>query len=165
VALQQTFVFPHPILALGSTLTARGITTKALLVGYEPGQVLLLDRRFLDPRRPTLPPSKAEKAEGLPPYSAHLPLLPPHVLTYNHTLHNLHTLHTSPSSLESTTLLLGLGDLDLFFTRLHPSSKPFDLLPETFNHVLVSVVLVVSVVGVWFMGRAAQAKTLREAWA
>ncbi|GAB5037215.1 er membrane protein complex subunit partial, partial [Nannochloropsis oceanica] len=165
VALQQTFVFPHPILALGSTLTARGITTKALLVGYEPGQVLLLDRRFLDPRRPTLPPSKAEKAEGLPPYSAHLPLLPSHVLTYNHILHNLHTLHTSPSSLESTTLLLGLGDLDLFFTRLHPSSKPFDLLPETFNHVLVSVVLVVSVVGVWFMGRAAQAKTLREAWA
>jgi hypothetical protein len=137
-----------------------------LLVGFEPGQILLLDRRLLDPRRPTaLPLSKAEKAEGLLPYAPHLPVLPPHVVTYNHTLHGLHSLYTAPSSLESTTLLLGVGDLDLYFTRLYPSHKPFDLLPDTFNHVLVSLVLLISVVGVGFLGKAAQAKALREAWA
>lgn len=59
------FSFSHKS---GSTLTAQGITSKALLLGFAPGQILSLDRRFLDPRRPVLAPGKkptaAEAAEG-----------------------------------------------------------------------------------------------------
>ncbi len=59
---------PPPPPPPGATLTAQGITTKSLLLGFAPGQLLALDRRLLDPRRPVLAPGKqptaAERAEG-----------------------------------------------------------------------------------------------------
>lgn len=43
-----------------------------------PGRAYLLDRRFLDPRRPIIAPgakpTPAQAAEGLPPYAPELPL-------------------------------------------------------------------------------------------
>ena len=43
------------------------------------GQVYLLDRRFLDPRRPIIPPGQKptpdQIAEALPPYAPELPVM------------------------------------------------------------------------------------------
>ena len=43
------------------------------------GQVYLLDRRFLDPRRPIIPPGQKptpeQIAEALPPYAPDLPVM------------------------------------------------------------------------------------------
>lgn len=69
---------------------------------------------------------------------SHRPPPPP---TKTITQINTHTTHKqAPSKLESTSLVLAVG-LDLFFTRVTPS-KPFDLLSEEFNHVMVSDLVV-----------------------
>ena len=51
VVLQKTFVFPEGIKAMVTTQSKRGITNKHLVLGLVSDQLLLLDRRMLDPRR------------------------------------------------------------------------------------------------------------------
>jgi hypothetical protein len=45
------------------TITERGITNKNLLLGLSTGQILALDTRVIDPRRPLVPPTQLEKEE------------------------------------------------------------------------------------------------------
>ncbi|KAJ1453827.1 hypothetical protein M885DRAFT_258282 [Pelagophyceae sp. CCMP2097] len=54
VALQRSFALGKPIVSLSATVTARAVASKHVLVGIAPGQVAALDRRLLDPRRPSL---------------------------------------------------------------------------------------------------------------
>ncbi|CAM9185897.1 unnamed protein product, partial [Ectocarpus sp. 12 AP-2014] len=83
IVLQKTFIFPLPVTALGITLTQYGITSKNILVGTAVGQVVSLDRRFLDPRRPQEEPTKTEKEEKLIQYQPYLPVVPTQVLSYH----------------------------------------------------------------------------------
>lgn len=54
-----------------------------LFLGAEtPAQVVMMDRRLLDPRRPVEEPSKFEKEERLLQYQPHLPVVPTQVLSY-----------------------------------------------------------------------------------
>lgn len=89
-----------------------------------PGRVYLLDRRFLDPRRPHIPPggkpTPAQAAEGLPPYAAELPLGGASFATLDHRVAGLRGVVVEAAVLESTQLMLAHG-LDLFYTRLTPS--------------------------------------------
>lgn len=39
IVMQKTFIFPHPVTALGVAVTQRGITAKDILVGTALGQV------------------------------------------------------------------------------------------------------------------------------
>ena len=45
--------------------------------------MLALEKRFLDPRRPTKP-TKTDREEGLVPYHPSLPIIPHHIITTNH---------------------------------------------------------------------------------
>jgi hypothetical protein len=66
--------------------------------------------------------------------------------------------------LESQSLILAFGGPDVFFSRVSPS-KGFDLLPETFNRPLLSIV-VVALVGVVIVVRnRSQKKTVMNGWA
>jgi len=51
-------------------------------------QVLALEKRFLDPRRPTKP-TKTDREEGLVPYHPSLPIIPHHIITTNHQVRGL----------------------------------------------------------------------------
>jgi hypothetical protein len=74
----QTFLARLPVSGLAVTRSARGSTAKQVLLLGAGGQVALLDRRFLDPRRPIVPPGQKptpeQAAEGLPAYQPELPL-------------------------------------------------------------------------------------------
>ena len=52
-------------------------------------QVLSLDRKFLDPRRPIGKPTENDIEEMLVPYSPYLPIIPTSVLSYNRTVQQL----------------------------------------------------------------------------
>ena len=56
---------PKAVTALGVTQTVRGITSKHILFALGSHQILSVDRRWLDPRRPSGDPKKSEKVEGL----------------------------------------------------------------------------------------------------
>ena len=49
-------------------------------------QVLSLDRKFLDPRRPVGKPSADDMEEMLVPYQPFMPIIPTAVLSYNNTI-------------------------------------------------------------------------------
>ncbi|KAK4396434.1 ER membrane protein complex subunit [Sesamum angolense] len=71
----QSYFFAHSVKTMAVTSTAKGITSKQVLLGTIGDQVLALDKRFLDPRR-TVNPTQAEKEEGIIPLTDSLPIIP-----------------------------------------------------------------------------------------
>ena len=70
---------------------------------------------------------------------------------------------STSASLESQSLVLAYGGADIFFVRLAPS-KGFDLLPENFNRILLSVVVMGLVVAVAVVKSMAGKKMVKLAW-
>jgi hypothetical protein len=161
ITKSQSYFFPHSLKSISVTLTAKGITSKQLLVGTIGDQVLALDKRFLDPRR-SLNPSQAEKEEGILPLAESLPIIPQSYVTHSLKVEKLKGIETIPTKLESTTLVFSYG-LDLFFTRLAPS-RTYDSLTEDFSYALLLLtilVLVIAIVATWILS---ERKDLQEKW-
>ncbi|CAE6483430.1 unnamed protein product [Rhizoctonia solani] len=139
-AIQQSFLFPYPVVALGTTATKFGISTKGLLLATSKNQIYHLHRRVLDPRRPLQKPTTQDQEEMLFQYD---PVLPPdtrRIVTHkNQVLGTKHVIAT-PTLLESTSCVLAYG-LDLFHTRVTPSGT-FDLLGAGFNKVQLLLTIV-----------------------
>ena len=76
-------------------------------------QVLSLDRRFLDPRRPTNDPTKAEIEEKLVKYQPFLHIVRLSMITYGLQVERTAHIATAPTTLESTSVAVvsGLGEL------------------------------------------------------
>ena len=172
VALQRTFALPKPVTALGATATSRGIASKHVLLGVEPGQLSALDRRALDPRRPNLDENDKSRAarkrvereldEGLRPYAPFVPLAPRSVVTYDQQILKLNAIYATDAKLESTSLVLATG-VDVFGCR-HTPSGAFDLIADDFNYALLLLLLLGLSVGALLLRKAAQAKNLAIQW-
>jgi hypothetical protein len=93
------------------TKTRYGMTTTHFLLSTSQDGVLMLDKRLIDPRRPTKEPTEPEKAEGLMQYSQVLPLRHTWFISYNTTIHGLRLVSSAPSTFESTTLISAVGKL------------------------------------------------------
>jgi len=154
----------QPVNALAVTRTAASITNRWLLMGLDSGGVMCLDRRLVDPRRPTQPMDKVMmQREGLMPYQAHLPVLHTSMISYNLTVARVRFLLSQPTALESTTIVAAVG-LDTFSTRVHPS-KEFDILSSDFNKPLLLLMSGGLLVATVFASLAAKRKRTRAAWA
>ncbi|KAK9804018.1 hypothetical protein WJX73_002264 [Symbiochloris irregularis] len=140
-ALSQTFAIKAGVRGLAPVATQRGITAKLLLLATQSDQLYMMDKRFLDPRRPKGAPSKEDQAEMLLPYEAELPVSPLMFSSHQHSIARVSGIVTSPANLESTALVLAHG-LDVFVTRVQPS-KNFDLIPDDFPYALLITVTLV----------------------
>jgi len=133
----QTYAFATSIAALGTTFTRAGVTPKQVLIATAAGQLLTMDKRLLDPRRPVVAPSKmsmADREEMLIPYSPSLGAINPQsIVSYTHQIARPRALIAAPTTLESTSLVCTYG-LDLFLTRVAPA-REFDRLNDDFNYV------------------------------
>jgi hypothetical protein len=160
--LGQSYFFSMGVKAMAVTATHKGITSKNILMGTSSDQVLAMEKRFLDPRRPTKP-TAMDKEEGLIPYNPNLPIIPHHVITTRHQVAGLRGLVASPSRLESTSLVFSFG-LDLFYTRVMPS-KMYDTLDDhEFSYALLIVTLMSLVVGTAVASVAVKSKELKAKW-
>ncbi|KAJ1304145.1 hypothetical protein OPQ81_008545 [Rhizoctonia solani] len=138
--IQQSFLFPYPVVALGATTTKFGISTKGLLLATSKGQIYHLHRRVLDPRRPLQKPTAQDQEEMLFQYE---PVLPPdtrRIITHKNQVLGTKHLVAAPTLLESTSCVLAYG-LDLFYTRVTPSGT-FDLLGSGFNKLQLLLTIV-----------------------
>ncbi|KAJ1304201.1 hypothetical protein OPQ81_008601 [Rhizoctonia solani] len=138
--IQQSFLFPYPVVALGATTTKFGISTKGLLLATSKGQIYHLHRRVLDPRRPLQKPTAQDQEEMLFQYE---PVLPPdtrRIITHKNQILGTKHLVVAPTLLESTSCVLAYG-LDLFYTRVTPSGT-FDLLGSGFNKLQLLLTIV-----------------------
>mmetsp|Transcript_13999 Transcript_13999/g.27935 ORF Transcript_13999/g.27935 Transcript_13999/m.27935 type:complete len:147 (-) Transcript_13999:117-557(-) len=144
--------------------SALGVATKDVVVALGSGQVATLERRFLDPRRPSAEVRKAEEKEGLFQYNPALPISPMAVLSYHLQVEGATGVISAGTRLESQGVVAAYGGPDLFVTRVSPA-RGFDLLPEGFQ----KKVLVVVVGAIWTAFLVLREKSkwilLKGAWA
>lgn len=157
---QSYFVRPAATM-MTTTYSQRGVTAHQILLGTSTDQVVALDKRFLDPRRPTKPTTE-DREEGLIPYAEVLPIFPASWVTTRHQVSRLRGIKTAPASLESTVLCVAHG-LDLFYTRLHPS-RSYDMLDEEFSFLLLIVTLAALAGGAFITQGLAIAKDMDRRW-
>eukprot|EP00899_Mesostigma_viride_P000410 jgi/Mesvir1/1036/Mv17562-RA.3 len=157
----QSFFLPVGVKLLSVTTTSKGITPKHVLIGTVADQVLAMDKRFLDPRRPYAATPEDREA-GLVPYSEELPFIPPMFVTHREQVAKLRHVVTAPARLESASHVLAYG-LDLFYTRTSPS-KSYDLVSDDFNYALLVVTIVLLLVAAYVTSRAAHARILARKW-
>jgi len=176
VPLQQTYIFPAGVTAMGVTATLKGITPRSIIMALSTEHVFHVSKDLLNPRRPyqsaagvvekdkaTVPPQFAPtKEEALPPYAPLVPLKPTDVLTHYNPVGQVAGIISSPTALESTSLVLAYG-LDLFFVPVQ-TAKAYDVLSPGFNYLLLYasvglVVIIFVVTSFW-----AQHKALQDRW-
>ena len=157
---QSYYVRPAATM-MATTYSAQGVTGHQVLMGTATDQVVALDKRWLDPRRPTKP-TKDDQEEGLIPYTEVLPVFPQSWVTTRHQVAKLQGIVTSPASLESTVLFVAHG-LDFFFTRLHPS-RSYDMLDEEFSYLLLVVTMVALAAGAFVTQGLAYKKDMEKRW-
>lgn len=162
IVLHKRFIFPTGIRSLAASQTKRGCTEKQLLIGMQSGQILQLDRRFIDPRRPEGKPTKSDTAEGLLAYSPYLPIIPSSVITYFQAAARLNSIYSLPAELESTSLVVGTG-LDIVYVRAIPS-KGFDLIPDDFAYGPLTLICVGMFVGAMVAKQSYETKKLKRMW-
>jgi hypothetical protein len=95
-------------------------------------------------------------------YSPLIPLVSIWSPSYNETVDAEAIISTS-AGLESQSLVLAYGGADIFFTRMAPS-KGFDLLPENFNKILLSIVVVGLLVALAVVRTMGAKKMVSMAW-
>jgi len=160
--LTQAYISQAGIKLLAVTETMHGITTKNILMGLSTDQLLSMDRRMLDPRRPVGKPTPQDQEEGLVAFSPYLPVAPTQVLTYNKTIFGLRGITVAPAKIESTCLMLAYGT-DIFFTRVAPA-KTYDCLGEDFNYpsliLAILVLFTATQAAGWYLARS----ELNKAW-
>ncbi|PQM34223.1 hypothetical protein Pyn_29537 [Prunus yedoensis var. nudiflora] len=161
VTKSQSYFFTYSVKALAVTLTAKGITSKQVLIGTIGDQVLALDKRFLDPRR-SVNPTTAEKEEGIIPLTDSLPIIPQSYVTHALKVEGLRGIMTVPAKLESTTLAFAYG-VDLFFTQLAPS-RTYDSLTDDFSYALLLITIVALIAAIFVTWILSEKKELREKW-
>ncbi|CAJ1350889.1 unnamed protein product [Effrenium voratum] len=173
VPLQQTYIVPAGVTAMGVTATLKGITPRSIILALTTDHLTRISKDILNPRRPypsmtpndkkSLPSQFAPtKDEPLAPYTAQIPWRHTEMLNYYHALHRVTGIASSPTALESTSLVFAYG-LDLFFTPMQ-SAKAYDVLSPGFNYLLlygsVGVVVVVWATISMFASR----KMLQDRW-
>ncbi|KAL6624715.1 hypothetical protein ACP70R_032036 [Stipagrostis hirtigluma subsp. patula] len=157
----QSYFFTHSVKAMAVTQTAKGITSKQLLIGTIGNQVLALDKRYLDPRR-SVNPTQQEKEEGIIPLTDSLPIIPQSFVTHSHQVEALRGIVSIPAKLESTTLVFTYG-IDLFYTRLAPS-RTYDSLTDEFSYALLLITIVALVAAIIVTWILSEKKELRDKW-
>ncbi|XP_062505599.1 ER membrane protein complex subunit 1-like [Corticium candelabrum] len=159
--LSQSYIFSSAIMAMGVTITEKGITHKTVMFGLSNGAILSLPKMLLDARR-TVSMMPEQSEEFMIPYQPELPLRAVDVVNYNQTVINVKGLHTVSAGLESTCLLFAYG-LDLYSTRVMPS-KTFDVLAEDFDRFIIVIVLLLLGLLTVITARLANRKLLHSQW-
>jgi hypothetical protein len=163
IVLSKTFGLAKAVTALGVTTTRAGISSKQFLFATSNDQVVSLDRRMLDPRRPNGDLKESEKIEGLMKYEPLLPIIPMRTPSHVYEVSSVASILSASANVESQSLVIAYGGPDIFFTRLSPS-KGFDLLPDDFNRGLLTVVLVGLIVLLNVMQRMNKKKMVTTLW-
>ena len=161
----QVYHTPSEIAQMAVTQTAQGITTRQLLVAAQSGgptntwSLYGIPRTLLDPRRPVgRDPSSGEQyEEGLSRYSPFLDFDGRWCLTHREELlggtdetstsespwkdNSGIRILTTPTVMESTSLVLAYGPVDVWVGRVNPSAG-FDMLGSSFNKVQLVLTIV-----------------------
>lgn len=129
-----TYILSNTITGLTTTSTKQGITTRSILA-YVPSlaAVVAIPIGVFSPRRPVgRDPTNSEREEGLFRYLPVVDIMPTWSLSHMREVLGIKAIISTPTNMESTSLILAYGDLDIFGTRTAPIGA-FDILDKGFN--------------------------------
>ncbi len=104
ISIAQTYTFRSAVRGLAVTQSGHGLTNKQLLLSLASGQLLGIDRSWLDPRR-VLEPTAEEREEGVVPYKVELPFNTLDVLSRARAVAQSRGVASHGAGLESTALV------------------------------------------------------------
>ena len=133
------------------------------MVASADNKITSIKRKLLEPRRPTGNVNDHKKQEGLFQYTPLVPLILMALPSYNLTIEKVFMLISTPAVLESQSLVLAFGGPDVFFTQLMPL-KGFNILPESFNWPLLSIVVVGLLVALFVVRNMSGQKLVKTGW-
>lgn len=163
VVLSKTYSMVKAVTALGISSTGGGISGRRLLFATLSGQIFGVDRKMLEPRRPLSKLKDTEQKEGLRQYDELIPTVSLMSLSHSNTVEDVKGIVSTPTDLESQTLILAFGGPDIFYARTSPS-RGFDLLPESFSRVLLSIVVAALLVILLVIKNRVAKKTKDQGW-
>ena len=163
VVLAKSYSIPKGIQAIGITLTESGISGKKILLAGTDGQIISVDRKMLEPRRPLGKLKDSEKKEGLHQYMELIPSVPQMTLSHTYFVEGVTSIISASSDLESQSIILAYGGPDLFAARYAPS-RGFDVLPNNFGKVPLALVVIGLVVTQWVLQGMASKKLQKQGW-
>lgn len=83
--ISQSFFLGASLSSMSVSITGTGITSKLLLLGTTSNQILSLDRRLVDPRRP-FKQTPESREEMLIPYAQNIPINFKSFITHDDTI-------------------------------------------------------------------------------
>lgn len=134
----QSYYYSPGVKTVAVSQTHKGVTQRQVLFGTAMDQILTVDKKLLDPRRPAKL-TQTDRDEGLLQYAEVLPIFPQSHLTTDTQIVGLRGIRTAPARLESQSLVFAFG-LDIFYTRTMPS-KTYDLLGDDFSYALLVITI------------------------
>lgn len=162
----RAYMFPSGIASAGTTTTLQGISSHDIVLYLTPSNNLLsVSKRAISAVRPLdRDPNESEREEGLARYMPVLSVEPSGFLNHQRSLKSRSGLIlTTPTSLESTSIVLFLGDIDIFGTRVSPSLE-FDVLGKGFNRLQLIGTVIALAVGVAIVRPMVDRKTVERKW-
>jgi ER membrane protein complex subunit 1 len=156
---RTSFLLTHAVRSLGVTVTERGVTERALLLGLASGRVVEVSHKFLDGRRP-IKVNEESAEEHLLEYRPLLSFWPSEAADLLHTEGGL---VSSPIIGRESSCHLAAFGTDIAHTVLTPAGK-FDDLSDDFNYAIVASTVLALAIGVVASRAAAQKKVVDEQW-
>ncbi|CAI4057029.1 hypothetical protein N7582_000758 [Saccharomyces uvarum] len=164
--ISKQYVFPEIINKLAISKTTNDITTKAIVMELENGQITYIPKLVLNARsKPEDQMTNEDKKEFMAaPYAPIVPINDNFVITHyrNLILGPDSKLISIPTNLESTSIICDLGH-DVFCTRITPSGQ-FDLMSPTFEKGKLLITIFILLVITYFIRPSVSNKKLKSQW-
>ncbi|CAK7236627.1 hypothetical protein SCUCBS95973_009671 [Sporothrix curviconia] len=162
-----TWVVGSRLTSLAVTQTRQSITVRQVLA-YVPRVHGIIGfprvAAVLDPRRPVgRAATPQEIEEGLVPYAPQLEVDPRLVVTHERDVLGIEAIVTAATHVESTSLVLAFGRVDVFGTRVAPSLQ-FDLLDKGFGKLSMLATVAALAVGVFVLRPMVAKKQINLRW-
>ena len=162
----RSYFFPEIIEEMDVSSTKYGITSKAIIMRLENGQVTFVPKFVLNARskEEELMSDDDKKEFMASPYIATIPINDHFIISHQRELvmgdHS--QLISSPTNLESTSIICEVGK-DVFCTRIYPSGQ-FDVMSPSFQKVQLMGTIFVIFVVLYYLHPAVATKKLKLIW-
>lgn len=165
-AVSKAYLFPEVIKSLIVSRTKFGITSKALILELESGQITYVNKEILSARR--VEESKmtddAKREFMAIPYISTIPLNDQFIITHSRSLlmGEYSELVSVPTNLESTAIVCDIGH-DIFCSRIYPSGQ-FDIMSPDFEKGKLMATIIGLLVLCYFLRPSVESSKLKKLW-
>lgn len=164
--LSKSYFFPEVIRRMAISATKFGITSKAIILELENGQITYISKDILSARRVAESEmTNDDKKQFMAiPYVSTIPINDHFIITHSRSMlvGNNAQLVSIPTNLESTSIVCDIG-FDVFCSKISPSGQ-FDIMSPSFEKGKLLATIIGLVVLCYFLRPSVEASKLKKLW-